>query len=108
MSMSRPIGRQSSVSRRELVTGTAAAALASPPILAQARAPLKLGVLNSYTGAIAVAADSNVLGMQVYLYQLDDRRAQGRADQGERLLQQNRAGEPDVPCPPSQSDHDRA
>src|SRR6516162_5200920 len=67
--MSRPIGRRSTASRRQFVAGAAAAVagLAAPPILAQTRAPLKLGLLNSYTGAIAVAADSNVIGMQVYL-----------------------------------------
>jgi branched-chain amino acid transport system substrate-binding protein len=71
--MSRPIERKSMASRRQFVAGAGAAgvssvaALAAPPILAQTRAPLRLGVLNSFTGAIAVAADSNVIGMQVYL-----------------------------------------
>ena len=64
--MSRPNGHKATTTRRELMTGaaaTAVAALAAPPILAQTRAPLKLGVLNSYTGAIAVAADSNVIAV---------------------------------------------
>jgi branched-chain amino acid transport system substrate-binding protein len=60
-------------SRRKFLTESGAAALAAaaglaaPPILAQIRKPLRLGILNSFSGAISVAALSNVAGMEVYL-----------------------------------------
>jgi branched-chain amino acid transport system substrate-binding protein len=58
------------ISRRKFVVGTAGAALASnlaaPRILAQARAPLRLGNLNSFTGAIAYAAENNFNAMSLY------------------------------------------
>jgi branched-chain amino acid transport system substrate-binding protein len=58
------------ISRRKFVAGTAGAALASsvgaPAILAQTRAPLRLGNLNSFTGAIAYAAENNLNGMNLY------------------------------------------
>jgi branched-chain amino acid transport system substrate-binding protein len=71
--MSRPINRGIRASRRRFLTGaaavgvTAVAGLAAPPILAETRKPLRLGVLNSFNGPIAVAAESNVSGMEVYL-----------------------------------------
>jgi branched-chain amino acid transport system substrate-binding protein len=71
--MTRLLGRRWRASRRTFLTGSAAAAataatgLAAPPILAQTRAPLRLGILNSFNGPIAVAAESNVVGMEVYL-----------------------------------------
>jgi len=50
------------MSRRTFVAGSATAALASslpaPAILAQTRMPLRLGNLNSFTGAIAYAAET--------------------------------------------------
>src|ERR1700704_5316573 len=59
------------MSRRTFVAGSAGAALASslpaPAILAQTRAPLRLGNLNSFTGAIAYAAENNLHGMNLYL-----------------------------------------
>jgi branched-chain amino acid transport system substrate-binding protein len=58
------------ISRRKFMAGTAGAALASsvgaPAILAQTRAPLRLGNLNSFTGAIAYAAENNLNGMNLY------------------------------------------
>jgi len=58
------------LSRRTFVAGSAGAALASsfpaPAILAQTRAPLRLGNLNSFTGAIAYAAENNLSGMNLY------------------------------------------
>src|SRR6516164_6665556 len=58
------------MSRRKFMAGTAGAALAStigaPAILAQSRAPIRLGNLNSFTGAIAYAADNNLNGMSLY------------------------------------------
>src|SRR5947209_5608079 len=60
------------ISRRRFIgsTGVAGAAIASnlaaPAILAQTRAPLKLGNLNSFTGAIAYAAENNLNGMNLY------------------------------------------
>src|SRR5271166_67704 len=58
------------ISRRRFMAGTAGAALASslaaPAILAQSRAPLRLGNLNSFTGAIAYSAENNLSGMNLY------------------------------------------
>jgi branched-chain amino acid transport system substrate-binding protein len=58
------------ISRRNFMVGTAGAALASnlaaPGILAQTRAPIRLGNLNSFTGAIAYAAENNFNGMSLY------------------------------------------
>src|SRR6478672_5312414 len=60
------------ISRRKFIAGTgvAGAALASnlaaPGILAQTRAPIRLGNLNSFTGAIAYAAEANLNAMNLY------------------------------------------
>ena len=60
------------ISRRKFMAGTgvAGAALASnlaaPGILAQTRAPIRLGNLNSFTGAIAYAAEANLNAMNLY------------------------------------------
>src|SRR4030088_2756354 len=59
------------ISRRKFMAGTAGAALAAKPappaVFAQTRAPLRLGNLNSFTGAIAYAAENNLHGMNLYL-----------------------------------------
>ncbi|HEY1364829.1 MAG TPA: ABC transporter substrate-binding protein [Xanthobacteraceae bacterium] len=71
--MSKFIKPRSDVSRRRLLAGTAGAGVAlafeigAPAVLAQTRAPLRLGILNSFTGAIAYAAENNVNGMTMYL-----------------------------------------
>src|SRR5262249_56332776 len=60
------------LSRRKFMAGGAgagvalASSLAAPPILAQSRAPIRLGNLNSFTGAIAYAAEHNLNGMSLY------------------------------------------
>ena len=60
------------VSRRTFmrVSAGAGAALAStvtaPAILAQTRAPIRLGNLNSFTGGIAYAAEANLNAMNLY------------------------------------------
>src|SRR5262245_12139237 len=60
------------LSRRKFMAGGAgagvalASGLAAPPILAQSRAPIRLGNLNSFTGAIAYAAENNLNGMSLY------------------------------------------
>jgi branched-chain amino acid transport system substrate-binding protein len=63
-------GRARRISRRTFVAGSAGAALASgfpaPATLAQTRAPLRLGNLNSFTGAIAYSAENNLNGMNLY------------------------------------------
>src|SRR5947199_4694383 len=70
--MSEPSLMRQGISRRSFVasTGAAGAALASnlaaPAVLAQTRAPIKLGNLNSFTGAIAYAAENNLNGMNLY------------------------------------------
>ena len=60
------------MSRRRFMAGTAGAGaalasnLAAPGLLAQTRAPIKLGNLNSFTGAIAYAAENNLNGMNLF------------------------------------------
>src|SRR6202048_1590931 len=57
------------ISRRKFAAGagiTLASSLAAPRILAQTRAPLRLGNLNSFTGAIAYAAENNLIGMNLF------------------------------------------
>jgi branched-chain amino acid transport system substrate-binding protein len=60
------------MSRRKFMVGTAGAGaalasnLAAPGLLAQTRAPIKLGNLNSFTGAIAYAAENNLIGMNLF------------------------------------------
>jgi branched-chain amino acid transport system substrate-binding protein len=58
------------ISRRAFVGYTAGTALASnfaaPAILAQTRGPIRLGVLNSFTGGIAYAAEANLNAMNLY------------------------------------------
>ncbi len=62
--------RNDGLSRRKFMATSAGAALAAnfpaPPILAQSRAPLRLGNLNSFTGAIAYSAENNLAGMNLY------------------------------------------
>ena len=61
-----------SISRRKFMAGAAGAGaaltsnLAAPNLLAQTRAPIKLGNLNSFTGAIAYAAEANLNAMNLY------------------------------------------
>ena len=40
--------------------------LNAPAVLAETRAPVRLGVLNAFTGAIAYAAENNLNGMSLY------------------------------------------
>jgi branched-chain amino acid transport system substrate-binding protein len=64
---------RSRISRRSFVAGSAGAGAAlalgvsAPAVLAQTKKPLKIGNLNSFTGAIAYAAENNVNGMTMYL-----------------------------------------
>src|SRR5579863_10343222 len=53
---------------RNAAVGGAAVALgfSAPSILAQTRAPIRLGILNSFTGAQAYNANDNVNGMSLY------------------------------------------
>jgi branched-chain amino acid transport system substrate-binding protein len=60
------------VSRRNFMSGTAGAGvvlasnLAAPALMAQADKPIRLGVLNSFTGAIAYAGENNFNAMSLY------------------------------------------
>jgi branched-chain amino acid transport system substrate-binding protein len=60
------------ISRRKLLVGSAkagavlASTVSAPALLAQARAPIRLGIINSFTGAIAYAGDNNLDGMSLY------------------------------------------
>jgi branched-chain amino acid transport system substrate-binding protein len=64
------IKRKGGISRRRFMATSAGAALAAnfpaPAILAESRAPLRLGNLNSFTGAIAYSAENNLNGMNLY------------------------------------------
>jgi branched-chain amino acid transport system substrate-binding protein len=68
--MTKSIESGSGVSRRRFMAGTAGAALAlkvgAPAVLAQTKKPIRIGNLNSFTGAIAYAAVNNVDGMTMY------------------------------------------
>ena len=60
------------ISRRKLLVRSAkagavlAATVSAPALLAQTRAPIRLGFINSFTGAIAYAAENNLDGMSLY------------------------------------------
>jgi branched-chain amino acid transport system substrate-binding protein len=62
----------SGLSRRKFIKNSAgagaalASSLAAPALLAQTRAPIKIGNLNSYTGAIAYASEVNLNAMNLY------------------------------------------
>jgi branched-chain amino acid transport system substrate-binding protein len=64
------ISRRGGISRRRFMATSAGAAFAAnfpaPAILAQSRAPLRLGNLNSFSGAIAYSAENNLNGMNLY------------------------------------------
>ena len=70
--MTKQGSRARRVSRRTFMkySAGAGAALASnvtaPAILAQTRAPIRLGVLNSFTGGLAYAAEGNLNAMNLY------------------------------------------
>jgi branched-chain amino acid transport system substrate-binding protein len=68
--MARAHQAKSTATRREVLVGGAAAlatGLAAPPILAATRAPLKIGVLNTFSGASASTGDWNWSAMNIYL-----------------------------------------
>jgi branched-chain amino acid transport system substrate-binding protein len=60
------------VSRRAFIRNSAAAGVAltsnvaAPTLLAQTAAPIRLGVLNSFTGGLAYAAEGNLNAMNMY------------------------------------------
>src|ERR1044071_1370094 len=66
------MGTQTGISRRKFGAKMAkagavlASGLAAPHVLAQTKRPIRLGVLNSFTGSIALAAENNVNAMQLY------------------------------------------
>jgi branched-chain amino acid transport system substrate-binding protein len=67
--MKREIARTVDISRRAFSAGAGAilaSSVAAPALLAQSRAPIKLGHLNSFTGAIAYASDVNLNAMNLY------------------------------------------
>lgn len=66
------MANRTKISRRSFISGTAgagavlASALAAPAAMAQAEKPIRIGVLNSFTGAIGYAAENNLNGMSLY------------------------------------------
>jgi branched-chain amino acid transport system substrate-binding protein len=63
------------VSRRTFVRGMAGAVaveiVAAPHVLAQSKAPIRIGNINSYTGGLAYAGENNLNGMKVYFDSID-------------------------------------
>src|ERR1700743_202120 len=59
-------------SRRTFMRNSAGAgaalvsALAAPHVLAQSKAPIRIGNINSYTGGLAYAGENNLNGMNLY------------------------------------------
>jgi len=70
--MTRSTSFTKTITRRKLLAGLggAGAGLVSnfpaPRILAQTRAPIRLGILNAFTGVVAYAAENNLNGMTLY------------------------------------------
>lgn len=64
------MAKHAGISRRTFISRTAGAAVASnlamPAARAQADKPIRIGVLNSFTGAIGYAAENNFNGMSLY------------------------------------------
>jgi branched-chain amino acid transport system substrate-binding protein len=74
--MERQIRRNRDLSRRAVLAGGAAAgaslavSVSAPAILAETRAPLRIGVLNFFTGPLAYNGQHNWDGMNLYLEQI--------------------------------------
>src|SRR5262249_18783240 len=68
-SMAAQNGRGIGTSRRRFLTGGAAAgtslAFAAPAVYSQA-APFRVGIMNTYTGVNAIAAEANLKGINFY------------------------------------------
>jgi branched-chain amino acid transport system substrate-binding protein len=70
--MKQAISQGNSTSRRKILIGAAAsgAALAvgfpAPALLAQTKAPLRIGFINTFTGPLTYAGDDNLAGMGLY------------------------------------------
>jgi branched-chain amino acid transport system substrate-binding protein len=71
MRTSTKISRRTFLSRTAGAGAVLASSFAAPAILAQTRAPIRLGVLNSFTGATAYAAEHNINGMTLYFDSID-------------------------------------
>jgi branched-chain amino acid transport system substrate-binding protein len=88
--------RKDGTSRRTVLKSIAGGLLAStlpaPAVLAQSKAPLKIGLLNSYTGIFSVLADNQLKGMQLYF----DRIGWNIAGRRVELLQEDDQANPQV------------
>src|SRR3569833_2308980 len=60
------ISRRTFIKSSAVAGAAAASSLAAPALLAQSRAPIRLGHLNSFTGGLAYAAEGTFNGMQIY------------------------------------------
>ncbi|MCC6949724.1 MAG: ABC transporter substrate-binding protein [Bradyrhizobiaceae bacterium] len=74
--MTKRNGSKSGLSRRQALTTIAGAGAAltfgmrAPAALAQSRAPIKIGALNSYSKVFATEGNDNFIGMQMYFDQI--------------------------------------
>ena len=66
MAKSRGISRREFMSTAVGTSTTLAFSVAGPGVLAQTRAPLRLGILNSFSGAVAYAAENSLNAMNLY------------------------------------------
>lgn len=75
MDSNQPVASAGGIDRRRFVTGAAALAAASllgraPAVLAQSKAPLRIGVLNSFSKVFAALGNANLNGMNLYFEQI--------------------------------------
>lgn len=65
------MGKFATPSRRRFVAGAAlAASLPAPAILAQSTAPIRIGIVNTFSGVLGYSGDDNLKGMEFYLDQI--------------------------------------
>ena len=61
-----PTTRRRFLRNAAVAGGTLAAGFRAPAVLSQTRAPIKIGVLNAFSGVVAPSAETNWMGMQLY------------------------------------------
>ena len=92
-----PASPRSATTRRRFLGGAAALGTTvalgrAPAVLAQSRAPLRIGVLNSFSKVFAALANANLQGMQMYFDQIGGSIAGRKIE----LLHEDTEGNPSV------------